>query len=60
MKAGPYIKAQIESAERRAAHYRREAAICRTKANEFDREALDADAEAARWASGTDRETSAA
>jgi hypothetical protein len=54
MQAGPYIKGQIERAKAGAAHYRREAAILRTRAEHYEEEAIRSDDEAHRWAAGTD------
>lgn len=57
MHAGPYIKGQVEFAKASAAHYRREARIRRQEAEQYDQRAVECDAEAARWAAGTDAET---
>lgn len=54
MRAGPYIKSQIESCRRAASLYRADAASLRHRADELDRFAAEHDQMAERWASGTD------
>lgn len=53
MHAGPYIRAQIESAERMRDHFLREAKIYRDKAAGYEKAAAEAAADAHRWAQGT-------
>lgn len=54
MKAGAHITNQVKLHRSFAEHYRREARIHRRKAEEMEKFASESDANAARWAAGTD------
>lgn len=54
MRAGDYIRSQIESCQDAARHYRAEADVLRHRAHELYCLATKEDRAAQRWAAGTD------